>query len=182
MMHRKCKSAPYSTKCTPESIGCAKSALYGTKCTPTHAHTRPLRTSSLSLTHTCMYTHRPATNEAMKIEGTVLLLSLFDHTVIGSDDFIGTCVVACKDIPISSSDGVEQKNLTLPIFRFIDLTYAMAELEFRADCGDAKASGFLRSNIKKALSYLPRPRSGSRSRRRSKNSVSYLEDSNAVQL
>ena len=119
----------------------------------------------------------------MTTEGAVLFLSLFNHAVIGSDDFTAMCVVACKDIPHSTSNNTQRKDLILPFFRFIDLTYATAELEFRADYGDAKASNFLKSNsIKKALSFLPRPRSRSRSKSRSKGSVSHLEDSQAVQL
>ena len=118
----------------------------------------------------------------MTTEGAVLFLSLFNHAVIGSDDFTAMCAIACKDIPHSTSDNAQTKNVILPFFRFIDLTYATAELEFRAEYGDAKASSFLKSNIKKALSFLPRPRSRSRSRSRSKGSVSYLEDSQAVQL
>ena len=139
-----------------------------------HTHTR-------THTHTHTHTLRPVTDEAMKTDGAILLLFLFDHAIVGSDDFIGTCVVACKDIPHSTSDDTLRKNVILPLFRFIDLTYATAELQLRADFGDAKATNFLKSNIKKALSFLPRPRSKSQSGRRS-SSVSYLEDSNAKVL
>ena len=140
----------------------------------THTHTH---------THAHTHTHRPTTDEAMTTVGAVLFLSLFNHPVIGSDDFTAMCVIACKDIPYSTSDNTQRQNVILPLFQFIDLTYATAELEFRAEYGDAKASSLLKSNnIKKALSFLPHPRSRSRSRSRSKSSVSYLEDSQAVQL
>ena len=147
-----------------------------------HMHTH-ITTPFLS--HMCTYytIHRPSTDEAMTAEGAVLFLSLFSHAVIGSDNFTAMCVITCKDIPHSTSDNTQRKDLILPLFQFIDLTYATVELEFRAECGDAKASSFLRSNtIKKALSFLPRPRSRSRSKSRSNSSVSYLEDSQAVSL
>ncbi len=140
--------------------------------THTHTHTRPLS-----------YIHRPASDEAVTTEGAVLFLCLFNHAVIGSDTLTAMCATACKDIPHSTSDNAQRKNLILPLFQFIDLTFATAELEFRAECGDAKANNFLKSNtIKKVLSFLPRPRSRSRSRSRSNNSVSYLENSQAVQF
>ena len=150
----------------------------------THARTHTHKYTLIFLSHMCTYTiHRPSTDEAVTTEGAVLFLSLFNHPVIGSDSFTAMCAIACKDIPHSTSDNPQRKNLILPLFQFIDLTFATAELEFRAECGDGKASSFLKSNIiKKVLSFLPRPRSRSRSRSRSNSSVSYLENSQAVQL
>lgn len=115
----------------------------------------------------------------MAVEGAILLLSIFDHSTIGSDQLAGMCVVACKDIPDSTSD-VLQRNMTLPLFRFIDMTFSFAEIEARVHFGDTKASHF-KSSVKKLLSYLPRPRSTSRSR---SGSLSNLEERQAqpVQL
>ena len=117
----------------------------------------------------------------MAVEGAVLLLSIFDHSTIGSDQLAGMCVVPCKDVPDSTCD-VQQQSMTLPLFRFIDMTFSFAEIESRAYFGDTKASNF-KSSVKKLLSYLPRPRSTSRSRSRS-SSLSYLEErqAQAVQL
>ena len=119
---------------------------------------------------------RPAAEVEMATEGAVLLLSIFHHSSISSDQLAGMCVVACKDIPHSTAD-MDGRTLTLPLFRFIDMTFSFAEIEARANFGDAKANLF-KSNIKKLLSYLPRPRS--RSRSKSRGSVSNLEELQAL--
>ena len=123
--------------------------------------------------------HRPATEVEMAVEGAVLLLSIFDHSTIGSDQLAGMCIVSCKDVPDSTCDA-QQRSMTLPLFRFIDMTFSFAEIEARANFGDTKASHF-KSSVKKLLSYLPRPRSTSRPR---SGSLSYLEErqAQAVQL
>ena len=111
----------------------------------------------------------------MNKEGAVLLLSVFHHSVIGSDEFAGMCVVACKDIPHFTPDP-QRKELTLPLFRYSTKTFALAELDARASWGDPKANSFFKLDSKKVLGDLPR----FRSRSRSKGSVSNLEDSQAV--
>ena len=88
----------------------------------------------------------------MDIEGTVLLLSVFDHDVVGSNDFAGMCVVACKDIPRIASPRVsltdpsapQKKNLTLPLFRFTRTTSVFSEMDVRSHLGDAKAAHFFK--------------------------------------
>ena len=107
-------------------------------------------------------------------KGAVLLLSVFEHGTISSDQFTGMCVVACKDVPHTASDPAEIENLTLPLFRLTEMTISLAEIEARVNIGDNKACAF-KGNIKKLLSFLPRPRARSRSRSRG-SSVSNLED------
>ena len=106
--------------------------------------------------------------------GAVLLLSLFHCNNFTADYFAGMCVIACKDILQSTTDLQPMAELTLPVFRFIDMTFSFAEIEARAGFGDAKAQLF-KTNVKKLLVYLPRPRSRSRSKSRG-GSVSNLEE------
>ena len=94
-------------------------------------------------------------------EGTALLLSVFDHDIVGSNDFAGMCVVACEDIPRLSSpedsltdpNAPQRVNLTLPLFRYSHETPAFVELDARARLGDDKASDFFKVN-KKLLGHL----------------------------
>lgn len=96
----------------------------------------------------------------MDKDGTVLLLSVFDHDVVGANDFAGMCVVACKDIPqlvstersFTDPNAPQRKNLTLPLFRISYETPAFAELDTRSHLGDAKAVNFFKMN--KTLSLL----------------------------
>lgn len=97
----------------------------------------------------------------MDTEGATLLLSIFDHDIVGANDFAGVCVVACKDIPqlvsseasLTDPDAPQRKNLTLPLFRYTHETPAFAELDARARLGDDKASEFFKVN-KKLLGHL----------------------------
>ena len=97
----------------------------------------------------------------MDIEGAILLLSIFDHDIVGADDFAGMCVVACKDIPqlvspeasLTDPNAPQQMNLTLPLFHYTTEMPAFAELDARARLGDDKASEFFKVN-KKLLGHL----------------------------
>lgn len=94
-------------------------------------------------------------------EGTALVLSVFDHDIVGANDFAGMCVVACKDIPqlasteasLTDPNAPQRVNLTLPLFRYTHETPAFAELDARARLGDDKASNFFKVN-KKLLGQL----------------------------
>lgn len=96
--------------------------------------------------------YSPAEKEEMDTEGAVLLLSVFDHDVVGSNDFAGMCVVACKDIPriaspqasLTDPSAPQRKNLTLPLFRFTRTTAVFSELDSRSHLGDAKAEHFFK--------------------------------------
>ena len=99
----------------------------------------------------------------MEVEGTVLLLSVFDSDVVGANDFAGMCVVACKDFPqllpseasLTDPNSPQRKNLTLPLFRYTSETH-LSELDTRARLGDGKASDFFKVN-KKLLGHLSHP-------------------------
>lgn len=91
----------------------------------------------------------------MDTEGTVLLLSVFDHDVVGTNDFAGMCVVACKDIPRMASpeaslidpNAPQRKNMTLPLFHF-DFTRdipVFTEIDARSRLGDTKAVHFFKT-------------------------------------
>ena len=111
------------------------------------------------------FLYSPAKQAEIDVEGTVLLLSVFSHEVVGANDFAGMCVVACKDIPQlvssealpSDSDAPQRKNLTLPLFRYTSETPAFAELDARVREGDEKASNFFKVN-KMLLGHLLRLR------------------------
>ncbi len=80
------------------------------------------------------------------------MLAVYDHDVIGSNDFAGLCVVSCKDIPrLSASrasvldpDAPERKNLLLPLFQ-IKESLALRELEARSNRSDPAAAKALKS-------------------------------------
>ena len=103
----------------------------------------------------------PAEQREIDIEGTILLLSVFDHDIVGANDFAGVCVVACKDIPqlispeasLTDPDAPQRKNLTLPLFHYTNETPAFAELDARARLEDHKANEFFKVN-KKLLGHL----------------------------
>ena len=92
----------------------------------------------------------------MDVDGAVLLLSVFDHDFVGSNDFAGMCVVACKDISrilspkasLSDPNAPQRVNLTLPLFHYSTsgVTPVFAELDNRAHLGDAKATEFFKSD------------------------------------
>ena len=97
----------------------------------------------------------------MDVNGGVLLLSVFDHDIVGANDFAGMCVVSCKDIPrlaspetsLTDPNAPQRKNLTLPLFRYTKETPAFAEIVARSRLGDTKASEFFKVN-KKLLGHL----------------------------
>ena len=111
------------------------------------------------------FLYSPATQTEMDVEGTVLLLSVFDHDIVGANDFAGMCVVSCKDLPqlvspeasLTDPDAPQRKNLTLPLFRYTSETPAFVELDARARLGDDKATSFFKVN-KKLLGHLSRLR------------------------
>ena len=127
--------------------------------------------SGLFTFHALFYLYRPAKSTEMDVEGTVLLLSVFDHDVIGANDFAGMCVVACKDIPqlaspeasLTDPDAPQRKNLTLPLFRYTSETPVFAEMDARSHLGDAKAANFFKVN-KNLLGHLSRLRHRSSSK------------------
>lgn len=101
----------------------------------------------------------------MEKDGTVLLLSVFDHDIVGANDFAGMCVVACKDIPQLASpemslvdpNAPQRKNLTLSLFRYTRETPAFVEMNARSRVGDSKACEFFKVN-KKLLGHLSKLR------------------------
>ena len=90
----------------------------------------------------------------MDFHGAVLLLSVFDHDLVGANDFAGMCVVACKDIPrmvspeasLTDPRTPQRKNLTLPLFRYSSETPPFVELDVRAHLGDDKANDFFKTS------------------------------------
>lgn len=107
-----------------------------------------------------MHACSPARQTEINVDGAVLLLSVFDHDLVGSNDFAGMCVVACKDIPrmtspqasLTDPNAPQRLNLTLPLFHYTAETPAFAELDSRAHLGDAKAVEFFKSE--KSLNLL----------------------------
>lgn len=96
----------------------------------------------------------PARQTEIDVDGAVLLLSVFDHDLVGSNDFAGMCVVACKDIPrmnsphasLSDPNAPQRANLTLPLFCYSTGTPVFTELDNRAHLGDTKAIEFFKSD------------------------------------
>lgn len=88
------------------------------------------------------------------MDGAVLLLSVFDHDLVGSNDFAGMCVVACKNVPqmtsphtsLTDPNAPQRLNLTLPLFHYSKATPAFVELDTRAHLGDSKANEFFKSD------------------------------------
>ena len=101
-----------------------------------------------------MYTFSPAKLKEVDTDGTVLLLTIFDYNLIGYNEFVGMCVVACKDIPrlaspeasLTDPSSAQQVNLKLPLFRFTAETPAFLELDTRAGLGDEKANDFFKAH------------------------------------
>ena len=83
-----------------------------------------------------------------------MLLTVFDYNVIGANEYVGMCVVGCKDIPrlaspeasLTDPDAAQQANLTLPLFRYTTETPVFAELDARAGLGDEKANDFFKTS------------------------------------
>ncbi|XP_064406610.1 protein unc-13 homolog D-like isoform X2 [Halichondria panicea] len=96
----------------------------------------------------------PASRELLQTRGAVILLTIFDHDIISSNDLCGVCVVPCEDIPILSPvrsafdnpNAVERRNLTLPLFKIPESTIALNELSTRASSSDHRATDFLKEN------------------------------------
>lgn len=125
----------------------------------------------------------------MDVDGTVLLLSVFDHDLVGSNDFAGMCVIACKDIPrilspqasfvITDPNAPQRANLTLPLFQYsAPGTPVFTELDNRAHLGDAKATEFFKSD--KGLNLLGP--SLHQSRRHGRISVHNVFDMQSINL
>ena len=110
--------------------------------------------SNYAHTHTHTHIHRPASRELLQTRGAVILLTIFDHDIISSNDLCGVCVVPCEDIPILSPvrsafdnpNAVERRNLTLPLFKIPESTIALNELSTRASSSDHRATDFLKEN------------------------------------
>lgn len=98
--------------------------------------------------------HRAADGQFLETEGAILLLSVFDHDIIRSNDFCGICVVPCKDIPFlspaesafSDPNATERRNLMLPLFKLKKSTVVLKELDARSDLSDQTASEFFKNN------------------------------------
>ena len=98
--------------------------------------------------------HRSADRQFLETEGAILLLSVFDHDIIRSNDFCGLCVVPCKDIPLlspaesafSDPNAVQRKNLMLPLFKLKKSTVVLKELDARLNLSDPTASEFFKNN------------------------------------
>ena len=96
--------------------------------------------------------YRPAIEENLNAEDTVLLLAVFDRNVIFEDDFTGMCVVPCKDIPrfanqqvILRLDAPQKKRFMLPLFRPLSTSPIRVELESRAGFNDSKAKQVIKT-------------------------------------
>ena len=98
--------------------------------------------------------YRPAKESDMNKDGAILLLAVYDHDLIGSNDFAGLCAVACKDIPKLSNrpsptdpNAPHAKNLILPLFTPLE-TAVFKELEARHSMNDPDAIEFWKSQRK----------------------------------
>lgn len=93
----------------------------------------------------------------MTAEGGVLLLTIFDHDIITSDDFTGICVIPLNSIPGSTPDPSpsSKRNHTLPLFVITEETMSksLVELGNRLHRGDSRAASFFKTN-KKLLGNL----------------------------
>ena len=97
---------------------------------------------------------RPAKQHEVYADGTVLLLTVFNHNLIGHNQFIGMCVIACKDIPrlaspessLTDPTSTQQVNLKLPLLRYTTETPTFLELDIRAGLGDEKANNFFKTH------------------------------------
>ncbi len=88
------------------------------------------------------------------MRGAILLLSVFHHNRIGSNDLCGVCVVPCEDIPFLSPvcsafdnpNAIYKKNLMLPVFKVPPGIVALNEIRTRAQLFDQRAQKFLKEN------------------------------------
>ena len=90
----------------------------------------------------------------MNKEGAILLLAVYDHDLIGSNDFAGLCAIACKDIPqlshhpsVTDPNAPHAKNLILPLFTPME-TAVFQELEARRSMNDSDANELWKSQRK----------------------------------
>lgn len=100
--------------------------------------------------------HSPVKKEDMALQGGVLLLTVFDHDIITSDDFTGLCVVPLNSVPgaTATPSSPTQRNHTLPLFVITDdISRALIELRNRFKKGDTRATNFYKVN-KKILGNL----------------------------
>ena len=88
-----------------------------------------------------MHPHSPVSKQEVKVKGAVLLLTVYDHDAIGSNEVCGICVVPCEDISTT-----EQKNAKLPLFKVPKRSIALKELTRRSDAADVKAREFRKDN------------------------------------
>ena len=116
--------------------------------------------------HVALIHHRPAKENSLDENGAVLMLAIYDHDVIGSNDFAGLCVIAGKDIPrlsartsTSDPDAVQKRNLILPLFTPPE-TIAFRELEMRHHLNDSDATNFWKSQRKFMEKIFSHPASG----------------------
>jgi hypothetical protein len=95
----------------------------------------------------------------MALQGGILLLTVFDHDIITSNDFMGMCVVSLNSIPGATStthpSSPSQRNHTLPLFIITDdtMSRSLLELGTRLKKGDSRATSFFKVN-KKILGNL----------------------------
>jgi len=97
--------------------------------------------------------HSPAKAEDATIQGSILLLTLYDHDIITADDFMGMCVVPLHTLPgvePGSKDRSSRQNLDLSLFQLSDSSQSRAasELADRAHKGDPRATNFFKVNGK----------------------------------
>ena len=84
-------------------------------------------------------------------ESASLVLAVYDHEIVGKNDFMGICVIPSKDIPqisnaasLLNDSASERRNLTLPLFQIED-TKALQEVAQRHHCShDHEAATFYR--------------------------------------
>lgn len=70
---------------------------------------------------------RPVNPDHLVKDGSILLLAIYDHDTIGSNDFAGLCAVALNSTPLK---GTEPKIEHLNLFHY-EKTSAYEELELR---------------------------------------------------
>lgn len=81
---------------------------------------------------------RPAEEAELKKDGAVLLMAVFDHDLLSSDDFAGLCIIPCNSTKFK---GKERKIEHLNLFHYKE-TRAFEELERRS--AEKEANKFLK--------------------------------------
>ena len=95
----------------------------------------------------------PAKPEDVAVQGSILLLTLYDYDLITADDFMGMCVVPLHTLPgvgPVATGRSSRQNLVLSLFQLSDSTKSRAasELTDRANKGDPRAVNFFKVNCK----------------------------------